>query len=257
MRSFRYFFEVDYGSYANLETRNNKYYFIWRIPDNTNDEEHHQSTEFFRQKLLPYLLEETKKYYSKKVQVWLALPIPDFLDHAYEYLRAEQERINLYYKEHEREMLEVLHNEIIRNTANRIITAPTGLLNMLEKDNHKYIKMMYDLLLKINHDFSKFTANILQYIRNRIKTSHQNFKVNKDADEVDFIEDLIKIRKDIFDICDNLLSSNKQMIEACRLELQREFSKIDDFPKYLANYMDRFIIKNGKNQDDEVTFYII
>lgn len=207
--------------------------------------------------MLAELLEETKRYYSQKVQIWLASPIPDFLDKAYESLKAEQDRIDTYYKEHEDQMLGVLHTEIIKNTASKIISSKTGLLNMLEKGNHKYIKMMYDLLLKIDHDFSQFTANILQYIRDRVKKSNENFRNNEDSDEVAFIEDLVKIREEILNICHDLLSSNKQIIDTCKLELQREFSKIEDFPKYLANYMDKFIVKNGKNQDDEVKNFII
>lgn len=52
-------------------------------------------------------------------------------------------------------------------------------------------------------------------------------------------------------ILNECFKKNKAIINSARLEMQRAFGKVDDFPKKLATYVDNFMLKNGKNLDNE------
>jgi len=60
----------------------------------------------------------------------------------------------------------------------------------------------------------------------------------------------MKVKKDILRICETSFKKNKAIINSSRLELQRAFAKVDEYPRKLAIYIDAFILKNGKDLDN-------
>lgn len=75
----------------------------------------------------------------------------------------------------------------------------------------------------------------------------------KDA-EIAQIEEIMKVKREILRICEVCFKKNKAIINSSRLELQRAFAKVDEYPRKLAIYIDAFILKNGKDLDNsEVT----
>lgn len=100
------------------------------------------------------------------------------------------------------------------------------------------------------------TAHFLDYIQKSV----ENIK-NKSVEEMDQpegngspsgeIEDIIEFKQDVVNICNDCFKKNKAIINSARLEMQRAFAKVEEFPKKLATYVDNFILKNGKNIDNE------
>ena len=52
-------------------------------------------------------------------------------------------------------------------------------------------------------------------------------------------------------ILNECFKKNKAIINSARLEMQRAFARVEEFPKKLATYVDNFMLKNGKNLDNE------
>ena len=65
------------------------------------------------------------------------------------------------------------------------------------------------------------------------------------------VEDIIEFKQEVVNTCNDCFKKNKAIINSSRLEMQRAFAKVDDFPKKLAAYVDDFMLKNGKNLDNE------
>lgn len=72
-------------------------------------------------------------------------------------------------------------------------------------------------------------------------------------DPVKVIEQLMVNRDQIFQVCNGPFHKKKSIIDASFLTLQSEFSKVENFPKMLAAYIDTFIVQNGRNIESEET----
>lgn len=60
----------------------------------------------------------------------------------------------------------------------------------------------------------------------------------------------MRVKREIMRICEDCFKKNKAIINSSRLELQRAFAKVDEYPRKLAIYIDAFVLKNGKDLDN-------
>lgn len=101
-RLFKAFFEVDYEGKSKIVKIGDK--FLYNYDEKMGLKPHEydkkapekQKTTTFCQCIKEKLLAESKAFYSKKVQEWIGLTVPDFLDTANTYLQKEAELIDLY-----------------------------------------------------------------------------------------------------------------------------------------------------------------
>lgn len=151
-------------------------------------------------------------------------------------------------------------------TANQLVSNnETGLLHLLHDKKTRYIATLYDFLDKINHPLENLTAYFLDYIQKQVEALKTQIPEDagdqkegkegkageaKDTDSQQ-IEDIITLKQEIMKICNDCFKKNKAIINSAKLELQRAFAKVDDFPKKLAGYIDTYILKNGKNLENE------
>ena len=242
---FRVYFEVDFEKHAKLAIVNKRFMYSYKgDPDE-------QKLESFDTLMKEDLEMATADYYARKLQEWLSLTVPDFLDTANKYLAEEDLRIQRYYNERRPNMWKRLTDEIIVKSSNQIIKNETsGLFKLLLEENHVYVKKLYDFLTTIKIELHNFTAYALNYVRHKIGDFKKEFEdEGEKADPIKFIDKLSNFRKSTLDICGNCFKSNKSIIGSVKLELQSEFSKIDNYPQMLAGYMDNFIVKRGKDQE--------
>jgi hypothetical protein len=96
---------------------------------------------------------------------------------------------------------------------------------------------------------------VLDYIQKRINQIKNSVEPKEEKEnEHQQIEDIIAFRQEILKLCNECFKKNNLIINNTRLELQRSFAKVDEFPNKLAAYIDAFILKNGKNlENEEVT----
>ena len=128
---------------------------------------------------------------------------------------------------------------------------------MLTSKNLEEAQSLYEFLEKASVDLSNFTAFFLTYIKQRVgDTKREFFGEGKDPDAVKVIEQLMEDRRDIFNICHSSFHRKKSIVDAAFLTLQSEFSKVENFPKMLAAFIDNFIVQNGKNIESEVAPYL-
>jgi Cullin family len=245
--SFRMYFEVDYEQHSKLNMANKKLQYAF------SGEPEDQVITFFEKNMTESLLEETGDYYARKLEEWLVLPVPDFLDIANTFLKEEDLRIQRYYNELRQRVWKTLTDSIIVKSNNLITkNEKSGLFQLLIQENLKYVKILYEFLTVIKTELHNFTAYALNYIRHKISDFKKEFEdEGENEDEIKLIEKLSQFRKSMIDICNDCFQGNKQIIGSVKLELQSEFSRVTDFPKMLAGYMDDFIVKNGKNQESE------
>ena len=99
-RLFRTYFEVDYEMKGKIVRMGDLYVYIYdeklgSKPQNFDKKPpEKQKTFTFCQCIKEKLLAESKAFYSKKVQEWIGLTVPDFLDTANTYLNKEAELID-------------------------------------------------------------------------------------------------------------------------------------------------------------------
>lgn len=154
--------------------------------------------------------------------------------------------------------------QVIVRTANTIVANPeTGLLYLLNEKKLKYIQILYDfldkvqfLVIKINHPLENLTAHFLDYIQKSIEVIKNKSTEDQDQPEggqnqSTEIEEYIEYKQEVANICNECFKKNKAIINSSRLEMQRALAKVNEFPKKLANYVDNFMLKNGKNIDNE------
>lgn len=97
---FRAYFEVDYEEHSKIEKIGVRHIFVFS-PNVTSKESRNetntvvQKTTTFSELIRDKLLSETKNFYSKRVQEWSTMTVPDFLDIANTYLKKEEERNDL------------------------------------------------------------------------------------------------------------------------------------------------------------------
>ena len=91
---------------------------------------------------------------------------------------------------------------------------------------------------------------MIELIRNNVQQEEEQ-EANNASSETKQIEDIMEFKQHVMTICNQCFQKNKAIINSSRLELQRSFSKVDEFPKKLAIFIDIFILKNGKNIENE------
>jgi len=225
--------------------KDNKFQYVYEgKPDK-------QEVKTFDTYILDKLLKETKEFYSKFVHNNSNLSVIDFLDQANTYLDEERERVKNYYPiaDFRDQVWKTLTKELIEKPGNDLISRPgDGLFNMLKDDNKKYSKLLYGFITEIKFDLSKFIAEIVEYIKFKIK--EVNEKEVKDAGEQSshLIAELIKFRSHLEDLVRDCFGNNAEIKTSISLQLQKLYATIDEFPKYLADYIDGFISKQGKQQ---------
>lgn len=244
---FRMYFEVDYEKESKLMMVNRQLEFLY------TGEQKDQVLSTFQYNMLETLIQETADYYGRKLEEWIVMPVPDFLDTANSYLKEEDLRIQQYYNEFRPKVWKtVTDNIIVKHSATITKNEKSGLFQLLVSENLKYVKILYDFLTGANVEMHNFTAYVLNYIKHKISEFKKEFSdEGENADEIKFVEKLNSFRKTIMEICNNCYQGNKQIIGSVKLELQSEFSRVEDFPKLLASQIDDFIVKNGKNQESE------
>lgn len=193
---------------------------------------------------------DTKAFYSRKVQDWLGLTVPDFLDIANRYLSDEERRIDLNYPYEKKDIYDCITDQVIVKTANTIVqNKETGLIYLLNEKKTKYLAILYQFLDKINHPLENFTAHFLDYIQMLVEQV-KNKPAGEEGEDKQ-IEDIISLKQEILKICEESFNKNKGIINSSKLEMQRAFAKIDDFPQKLAAHIDSFMLKSGKNLENE------
>lgn len=100
------------------------------------------------------------------------------------------------------------------------------------------------------------TAHFLDYIQKSVEGIKNKSVEEMDQDAANAspsgeVEDIIEFKQEVVNTCNDCFKKNKAIINSARLEMQRAFAKVDDFPKKLAAYVDDFMLKNGKNLDNE------
>lgn len=99
-RLFRTYFEVDYEMKSKIVKMGDQYVYLYDEKQGSKPQDHDkkppekQKTITFCQCIKEKLLTESKAFYSKKVQDWMGLTVPDFLDTANTYLNKETELID-------------------------------------------------------------------------------------------------------------------------------------------------------------------
>ena len=94
---FKAYFEVDYEDRSKIEKVGSTFMYVYDESASINRNENEaqkrgQRTDTFKELMKPRLIEETKQFYSKKVQEWLGMTVPDFLNIANKYLGIEEQR---------------------------------------------------------------------------------------------------------------------------------------------------------------------
>ena len=215
-----------------------------------------QVVETFETNLLDRLLESTKDFYSRYVHANVNQPVIDFQDGANRYLDEERERSNKYYNIQEfRELVwRAQTKELIEKPGNDLISRTDGLNSMLKKNDKKYAKIFFDYVTEIKFDMSKFIAEIIEYIKSKIKTITESEIKDTGSESHHQIKELIDCRTHMLEICRDCFNSNNEIKSSICLQLQKLFAQIDDFPKYLADFIDQFITKYGKERTSDTGF---
>lgn len=188
--------------------KDNKFQYVYEgKPDK-------QEVKTFDTYILDKLLKETKEFYSKFVHNNSNLSVIDFLDQANTYLDEERERVKNYYPiaDFRDQVWKTLTKELIEKPGNDLISRPgDGLFNMLKDDNKKYSKLLYGFITEIKFDLSKFIAEIVEYIKFKIK--EVNEKEVKDAGEQSshLIAELIKFRSHLEDLVRDCFGNNAEI----------------------------------------------
>lgn len=97
---FRAYFEVDYEENSKIEMVGVRHIFVFSPYLGSKESRNEtnpvvQKTTTFGELIKDKLFLETKGFYSKRVQEWSTLTVPDFLDIANSYLKKEEERNDL------------------------------------------------------------------------------------------------------------------------------------------------------------------
>lgn len=206
--SFNYFLIVDYGKDGKIVMKDTKFQYVYEgKPDK-------QEVKTFDTFILDKLLKETKEFYSRFVHNNSNLSVIDFLDQANMYLEEERERVKNYYPipDFRDQVWKTLTKELIEKPGNDLISRPgDGLFNMLKGDNKKYAKLLYHFITEIRFDLSKFIAEIVEYIKYRIKEITE--KDVKDAGEQSsyLIGELIKFRSYLEDLVKDCFGNNAEI----------------------------------------------
>jgi hypothetical protein len=192
--------------------------------------------------LLAALLENTKSFYSRKVHEWMSLTVSDFLETANLYLGEEKTRITNYYKRFETDVWRQVTEEVIRKSADDLVKNPrSGLVHLLKGDNFKYVKMLYDFLDTIKIEMNTLSTYLMEFIEIKVKEMKENFEVEKEKKEEDpnkLIEQIIEFRAKLMKIASECFNKNKEITNNVNLKMRRELSLINNFPEFLAGYVD-------------------
>ena len=100
-RLFRTYFEVDFEMKSKIVKLGDMYTYLYDEKIGAKHQDHDrkppekQKTTTFCQCIKEKVLSESKAFYSRKVQEWIGLTVPDFLDTANTYLEKEAELIEL------------------------------------------------------------------------------------------------------------------------------------------------------------------
>jgi len=131
-----------------------------------------QVIETFERYILDKLLKETKEFYSRFVHENETMTVIDYLNAANRYLNEEKDRENNSYpvKEFRDQVSKCYKKELIEKPGNDLISrSGDGLLNMLKTKDEKYTQILYEFIMEIKFDLSKFIAEIVEYIKSKIK----------------------------------------------------------------------------------------
>lgn len=98
---------------------------------------------------------------------------------------------------------------------------------------------------------SQFIANLVEYIKYKIKEI-KDAEPEQDAEEAShLIKQLIDFRTSILVICKDCFNDNQEIRISVMLQLQKLLAEITDFPRYLAEYIDGFIVKMGRDNNND------
>lgn len=99
---FKAYFEVDYEDMSKIEKIGDQFLYVFDESAANKSREafgegqkRKQKTTTFCTLIKEKLLADSKEFYSKKVQEWMGMTVPDYLDIANRYLVRENERIDL------------------------------------------------------------------------------------------------------------------------------------------------------------------
>ena len=67
------------------------------------------------------------------------------------------------------------------------------------------------------------------------------------------VGDIISFRTTLLNICRDCFNDNSEIKSSVNLHLQKLLSQVQNFPKFLADYIDHFMIKYGKETDSSTT----
>lgn len=258
--AFRAYFEVDYENCARTVKIGDSFHYVYDESQDTKaikerGEKRKQKTSTFCEKIKEKLIQETTSFYAKKVNEWLGLAVPDFLEISNRYLNEEKNRIEQYYPYEKADVLSCVTEQIIHKTASKlVINQETGLLHMLQQKEYNHVRILYEFLDEVNHPLETFTAHLLDFTQKQVDAI-KNQASDEDEKETDNtkqqIENIILFKQEILKLCNDCCKKNKAIINSVRLELQRSFANVDDFPNKLAAYVDAFILENGKNMESD------
>ena len=128
-------------------------------------------------------------------------------------------------------------------------------MHLLTTKNFSCAQVLYEFHIKAGADLGILTAYFATFIKQTVGETKKEFfedSEGKDIDSIKVIERLMENRKLIFSICSDVFKGKKSIHDSAFLTLQSEFSKVNNFPKMLAAYIDNFIVQNGKTQSSEV-----
>jgi hypothetical protein len=172
----------------------------------------------------------------------MSLTVSDFLETANLYLGEEKTRITNYYKRFETDVWRQVTEEVIRKSADDLVKNPrSGLVHLLKGDNFKYVKMLYDFLDTIKIEMNTLSTYLMEFIEIKVKEMKENFEVEKEKKEEDpnkLIEQIIEFRAKLMKIASECFNKNKEITNNVNLKMRRELSLINNFPEFLAGYVD-------------------
>jgi len=213
-----------------------------------------QIVDTFENNIFVYLRDSSKDYYARKAQEWSVLSVPDFLKTANRYLEAERVRGEFYPEFKDQIMTTVLEEVSVKTCDSLVKNTQSGLYQLLTKKDLDNVKSLFIFHIEAKVDLSNFTASYLSYIKHVISEFRkESVDDSNSIDHIKVIEKLIDYRDEMFKICDYCFESNKSISDSTFLVLQSEFSKVKNYPKMLADFIDNFIVLNGKNLESDDT----
>jgi hypothetical protein len=192
-------------------------------------------------------------YHIRASQEIQALSVPEYNNLALELLKFEEEQASFYYAQSKKLIISVIEAELItKNVSPLIENQTTGMVKMIDTESMKDLSNFYRLLhrgdMKNIKDLAVAFGDKVEKIGTHIL---QERKKQEDFDQIEFINDAFNYKRKIDRIAKDAFENSMDFQQKRDEGFKKLLKNFEEFPRYLANYMDYQFTEGIKGKENE------